>query len=130
MVRLQRAGADSLPRRFFLIVVWTAAYLSATAAADCSEGAPAPAAAKAKLDFEADVAPILRQHCVDCHGPVLQLGDLRLDQRQYAITEGLERDLIKPGHSDDSLLIGRLVDKKLGLIMPPSFPFFPEDKLG
>lgn len=89
-----------------------------------------PATVHAKVDFESEVAPILRQHCIDCHGPALQMAELRLDQRKFAIVEGQDRDLIKPGHSDESLLIQRLVDKKLGLIMPPTFPFFPEDKLG
>jgi hypothetical protein len=55
---------------------------------------------------------------------------LRLDQRKFAIVDGRDRDLVVPGKSADSLLIQRLVDKQLGLIMPPSFPFFPEDKVG
>lgn len=88
------------------------------------------AVSKPKIDFQADVAPILKQHCVDCHGPGLQLADLRLDQRQFAIVDGRDRDLVVPGKSTDSLLIQRLVDKQLGLIMPPTFPFFPEDKVG
>src|SRR5688572_11931965 len=88
----------------------------------------APAAAE--VDFQADVAPILRQHCIDCHGPAMQLADLRLDQRKYVLVAGQERGLIKPGHSAESLLVGRLTDKQLGLIMPPSFPLFPEEKQG
>lgn len=84
----------------------------------------------AKIDFQTDVAPILREKCVDCHGPEMQLADLRLDQRQFVIVDGEDRDLIKPGHGSESLLIQRLVDKELGLIMPPFFPIFPEDKAG
>ena len=87
-------------------------------------------AAKSKVEFQTDVAPILRQQCIDCHGPTMQLADLRLDQRKFAIVDGEDRGLIKAGKSADSLLIQRLVDKKLGLIMPPTFPFFPEDKVG
>lgn len=93
-------------------------------------GDDSAAKAKIKVDFQTDVAPILRQHCIDCHGPTMQLADLRLDERKYAMAEGEDRGLIKPGKSADSLLIQRLVDKKLGLIMPPTFPFFPEDKVG
>lgn len=91
---------------------------------------PGAAAGKGKLDFQKDVAPILRRHCIGCHGPEMQLADLRLDQRRYAITEGQDRDLIKPGHSADSLLVRRLTDKKLGLLMPPGFPFYPQDEVG
>ena len=82
------------------------------------------------VDFLIEVAPILQQHCVDCHGPKLQLADLRLDRQESVLVDGRERDLVKPGHSKDSLLIRRLVDKTQGLIMPPSFPFFPEDRVG
>jgi ankyrin repeat protein len=85
---------------------------------------------KPQIDFQKDVAPILVQHCIDCHGPHIQLSDLRLDQRQFAIVEGRDRDLIKPGDAANSLLIQRLTDKKFGLIMPPTFPLFPEDKVG
>jgi ankyrin repeat protein len=91
---------------------------------------PGAAAGKGKLDFQKDVAPILRRHCISCHGPEMQLADLRLDQRRYALTEGQDRDLIKPGHSADSLLVRRLTDKKLGLLMPPGFPFYPQDEVG
>jgi ankyrin repeat protein len=82
------------------------------------------------VNFETDVAPILRDKCIDCHGPEMQLADLRLDRRQFALVDGAARGLIKPGDSAGSLLIQRLVDKELGLIMPPFFPFFPEDKPG
>ncbi|MCE9524905.1 MAG: ankyrin repeat domain-containing protein [Planctomycetales bacterium] len=97
-----------------------------------SQGGDKPPAdsGKAKVDFKTDVAPILTRHCLKCHGPEMQLADLRLDQKRYAITEGAVRDLIKPGHSADSLLIRRLTDKKLGLLMPPGFPFYPQDELG
>jgi ankyrin repeat protein len=69
------------------------------------------------------------QHCVDCHNAELQMADLRLDQRQFVLAdEG--RDLVKPGHSADSLLVQRLVDPKLGILMPPTFPFLPGEKAG
>ena len=83
-----------------------------------------------QVDFQKDVAPILAQHCVDCHGPDLQMADLRLDQRKLALAEGDARGLIRPGKSAESLLIQRLVDKRLGIVMPPSFPFFPGEKAG
>jgi mono/diheme cytochrome c family protein len=39
----------------------------------------APAPAGASGSFAAVVAPVLRRHCVHCHGPQKQKGDLRLD---------------------------------------------------
>ena len=99
-------------------------------AASGGEDAAATKVAGKKIDFATDVAPILRQQCIDCHGPNMHLADLRLDQRQFVLVDGQDRGLIKPGQSAESLLIQRLVDKKLGLIMPPTFPFFPQDKVG
>jgi ankyrin repeat protein len=86
-------------------------------------------AADSPIDFQKDVAPILQQHCVDCHGPELQMSELRLDQRKFALADD-GRGLIKPGKSSESLLIHRLTDKQLGILMPPTFPFFPGEKGG
>ena len=82
-----------------------------------------------KVDFRTDVAPILQQFCVDCHGPEMQMAELRLDQRQFVLEDD-GRGLIKPGDSEGSLLVQRLVDPKLGILMPPTFPFLPGEKAG
>jgi mono/diheme cytochrome c family protein len=77
----------------------------------------------ARVDFRKDVAPILQQHCIDCHGPDLQMAELRLDERRHALADGDARGLIKAGHSGESLLVQRLVDRKLGIIIrEPSGP--------
>ncbi len=88
------------------------------------------AAKSAKIDFERDVAPLLARNCIDCHGPALQMAELRLDQRRFVLGNDADLDLVKVGKSDDSLLIRRMCDSKLGLIMPPTFPFFPGEKPG
>ena len=82
------------------------------------------------IDFVRDIAPILKRNCVECHGSQLQMAELRLDSREAVLIDGSERDLIKPGHSEDSLLIQRLTDPSLGIIMPPFFQFFPSDEIG
>ena len=75
---------------------------------------------ESKVDFARDVAPILRDHCVSCHGPDLEIGDLRLYQRKLDFAG---EEVIKPGDSKESLLIKRLrEDKKLGIRMPPTGP--------
>lgn len=83
-----------------------------------------------KIDFQTQVAPILRQSCVDCHGPLLQMAGLRLDQRQLALEGGDSGESIVPGSSEQSLLVQRLTDRKQGILMPPSFPVFPGEKGG
>lgn len=64
--------------------------------------------------FEREVLPILRDHCVGCHGPSLDLGGARLDRRGDAM------DFIEPGDPDGSLLIRRLTEQDLGILMPPT----------
>jgi ankyrin repeat protein len=83
-----------------------------------------------KVDFRRDVQPLFKTHCIDCHGPVLQMAELRLDQRRFVRGADANPDLVRVGQSAESLLIKRMCDSKLGLIMPPTFPFFPGEKRG
>ena len=41
--------------------------------------AAADAMASTPPDYEREVKPLLREHCISCHGPVKQKGGLRLD---------------------------------------------------
>ncbi len=86
----------------------------------------APVAVVRKVEFDRDVAPILRSQCVDCHGPNLELGGLRLDEKKPA----LEGGVIESGQSGESLLIKRLFkDEKLGIRMPPTGPRLKEEQV-
>jgi len=88
------------------------------------------AGADGAIDFRRDVAPILQQHCIDCHGPNLQMAELRLDQRRFVLGDHADPNLIQSGQGAKSLLIQRLLDRKLGILMPPTFPFLPGEKAG
>jgi len=46
-----------------------------------------------KVDFARDVQPILRQHCIGCHGAALHQAGLRLDRRSDAMRGGAGRPL-------------------------------------
>lgn len=60
-------------------------------------------------DFVKEVAPILQNRCVSCHGPDKQKGDLRLDRREYVFAAGEEEYWsVLPGKPDESLLIHRV----------------------
>jgi ankyrin repeat protein len=106
-------------------------------AISCPAGAGEPAAVKpdagaaqGRVDFAKEIAPILRQHCVDCHGPDLQMAALRLDGRQAAFDGGVSGSAIVAGQSQESRLVQRLVDRGEGILMPPTFPFLPGEKAG
>ena len=112
---------------FWWTVLLTLAQSPRAAEPDMGQASEKPAP---RIDFRKDVAPILQQSCVECHGEVLKLAGLRLDERHFAFEGGDSGSPINPGNSKSSLLVQRLVDKELGIIMPPSFPFFPGEKPG
>ncbi|MBK8977872.1 MAG: hypothetical protein IPM29_18345 [Planctomycetes bacterium] len=70
-----------------------------------------PAAAQeppAKVDFAAEIQPLLQARCVKCHGAKKQEGDLRLDQRRFVFHA--ERDLwtVIPGDAEGSVVVERI----------------------
>jgi ankyrin repeat protein/mono/diheme cytochrome c family protein len=85
----------------------------------------APSAqAPATVDFGRDVQPILRENCVDCHGPGQQMRGLRLDRRRDALPNrvGANGVTILPGNGAASRLYLRVSGTTAGLQMPPSGP--------
>ena len=76
------------------------------------------AAAASTPDFEKDVAPILEQRCVQCHGDKQQLSDLRLDSRDSVLRGGKRGPAIEPGDSAGSLLYRHLTGEA-----EPRMPF-------
>ena len=78
-----------------------------------------------KIDFIRDVQPLLKQHCVGCHGPIQQMNGFRLDRRSSAMRGGTFL-MIQPGNSDLSRLYLRLTGKTPGPQMPPAGPLSAE----
>src|SRR5690606_35142416 len=65
--------------------------------------------------YEALVAPVLEEHCVDCHGPSKANGELRLDTPEQITRGGRTGASIVAGQAAASDLITRLW-------LPPSHP--------
>jgi ankyrin repeat protein len=95
--------------------------LIAAATSAVTLGAQLPA----RIDFQRDVQPIFREHCVSCHGPDQQFSGLRLDRRADAMRGGSQSD-IGPGHSEGSRLYHRVAGTTFGLQMPPAGPLRTE----
>lgn len=70
------------------------------------------------LKYNQDVRPILAEFCFACHGPdsASRKGDLRLDQRDAAITAGA----ILPNDATKSKLIERICSNDPDAVMPPT----------
>src|SRR5262245_7230578 len=73
------------------------------------------------IDFQRDVQPIFRDHCVGCHGPEMQMAGFRLDRRADAMRGGTQTN-IGPRNADGSRLYHRLIGTNFGTRMPPGKP--------
>src|SRR5215831_19420012 len=89
-----------------------------------------PPAARVKVDFERDIAPIFKQRCEVCHGAKQQSGGLRLDERNPALAGGYSGPVIKPGDSAGSKLIRLVSGLQKGMIMPLAGPRLTSEQVG
>ena len=69
---------------------------------------PAKAPAR-KVEFAKDVQPILKAHCIQCHGGSQQQGGLLLDSRALALKGGATGPALVPGQSAQSPLLTRVL---------------------
>lgn len=77
-----------------------------------------PAPEPPQISFERDLRPILRAHCISCHGPEQKLGGLDLSSLSGLKRGGVSGPLWIPGRPDASLLLRRL----RGLDGKPAMP--------
>jgi cytochrome c553 len=69
--------------------------------------------------FESKVRPLLVAHCVECHGPDDQSGELRLDRKTHFDRGGGSGPLVAAGDPQASLLIRAIGYRDNALQMPP-----------
>jgi hypothetical protein len=74
--------------------------------------------------FDATVAPILAEHCLDCHSSPDPKGGLDLTTAKNATAGGETGPAIDPNHLEASLLWQRIADDE----MPPEDPLSDADK--
>lgn len=83
-----------------------------------------PVPVSAGVDFVKDIAPIIKDSCLKCHGPEKQKGKLRLDSKAEALKKG-----IKPGKPDDSTFYTLLITDNEDERMPEKAPALPKEKI-
>jgi ankyrin repeat protein len=81
--------------------------------------------ASGKVDFRRDVQPLLKQYCIDCHGPSQQMHGFRLDRRRDAMRGGTIV-MITRGNSAGSRLYQKLIGNGYGPQMPLTGPLSPQ----
>ncbi len=72
------------------------------------------------IDFESQVEPILREHCLDCHGPDKQKGAFRVDRLASLLAGGDSGEAaVVPGEAAASFLVKAIRHKEPDYEMPP-----------
>ena len=75
----------------------------------------------APVDFARDIQPILKEHCLDCHGPDTQESSLRVDRRASLLRGGdYGLPAIVPGKTEASFLLETVRGGDPDLAMPPT----------
>jgi hypothetical protein len=77
------------------------------------------------VDFARDIQPLLKTHCISCHGASKARGQLRLDSKAPAFKGGLTGKAIVPGKSGESPLVALLLESDPDLRMPQKAPPLP-----
>lgn len=79
-----------------------------------------PLALTRTIDFVADVQPILRQHCFECHASGNEEGGLNLGIKARVFEGGEHGPVLLRGRSASSSLIHWVAGIEVGRIMPPA----------
>ena len=75
------------------------------------------------VEFTKDVLPVLQRHCFECHGPGVQEGGLRFDDRDEFLSGGYSGPAVVSGQPSESELLRRvLLDRLQDDAMPPVGP--------
>lgn len=97
-----------LARRIFVVVTWSAISLLAVTSVK-ADNPTRP------FDFVHKVAPILKKHCVECHGGEESKGGFSLNTRELI----LDAEAATPGQPDDSLIVELIQSDDDEHQMPP-----------
>ena len=78
-----------------------------------------PPPAKHEINFKREIWPLLKKHCVKCHGPDQQKSGYRIDNKELAFEGGEMGEAIIPGNSAESPLVHFISGLDEEIVMPP-----------
>jgi len=81
------------------------------------------------IHFQAQIAPVLEEHCYACHGYGKRKGGLSLESFADAVTGGDTGPALVPGKSAESELIRRIASSEMDERMPPKGDPLPEETI-
>jgi mono/diheme cytochrome c family protein len=82
-------------------------------------GAGALQAEEGGAFFKKRISPLLKTHCVECHGPDKQKSHLRVDSLKALLEGGSAGPAVVPGDGGNSLLLTAVSYEEADLQMPP-----------
>src|SRR5690606_29068961 len=82
-----------------------------------------------QLSFTADVAPIFKRHCLSCHGPDKQGGDLRLDRHEFVLKGGHTGSPLLTANLAENTLLQRVTTDDESIRMPKNSPQLSEAEI-
>jgi len=89
-----------------------------------------PPPAKHEVDFEKEIWPIFKKHCVKCHGPEKQKSGYRIDVRDLALEGGdMGRNII-PEKGAESPLVHFISGLDDEIVMPPKGELLDDKVVG
>ncbi len=71
------------------------------------------------VDFDREIRPLLKKHCIECHGEKKQSSELRLDAKVFAFQGGYDGPAIIASKSSDSPFYQRISSHDADQRMPP-----------
>jgi WD40 repeat protein len=86
------------------------------------------AAAQEKITYEEQVLPVLRNHCLKCHNPDKNSGDLDLSSFNGVLKGAGSGQVTVPGDADSSKL-HKVITHAEEPAMPPNSPRIPENEI-
>nr|WP_215224555.1 PSD1 and planctomycete cytochrome C domain-containing protein [Echinicola shivajiensis] len=86
--------------------------------------------AEEKIDFNAEIRPIINNKCISCHGGVKQSGEFSLlfESEALSATKSGEPAII-PGHAEESEMIKRILHEDPEVRMPPEGPQLSQEEV-
>ena len=87
------------------------------------------AASAAEPNYDQHIKPLLRQHCLKCHGNDEQESGLNLQTYAAAMKGSNSGEIVVPGRSSQSLMYQIISDPDDDFRMPPSKPMIPQEHI-
>ena len=84
----------------------------------------------AKVDYEKDIAPILKENCLECHGPKKSKSNLRVDERASLLLGGdAGIPSLVPGKITDSYILEVITGEDEDMRMPPKGDLLTKEQI-